>query len=192
MSDAVPPASRSRASLWLIVALVVAPVAASYLLYYFWEPAHTVNYGKLIEPRRLPDVPLALADGSPFRLSQLKGKWVLVSVDAGRCDASCDRKLLFMRQLRLSQGKEMERVERAWLISDNAAPRAEAVAAYGGTWLVRAREALPRLFPAAEQVSEHIYVIDPLGNLMLRFPPDPDPRGMMQDLRRLLRASQVG
>jgi cytochrome oxidase Cu insertion factor (SCO1/SenC/PrrC family) len=191
MSDAAP-ARRSRASLWLIIALAAAPVTASYLLYYFWPPARTVNYGELIEPRQLPDVPLALADGSPFRLSQLKGKWVLITVDSGRCDAHCDRKLLYMRQLRLTQGKDMERVERVWLISDDAAPRAEAVAAYEGTWKVRAGDGLAKLFPARDKPSEHIYVIDPLGNLMMRFPRDPDPRGMIKDLQRLLRASRIG
>jgi cytochrome oxidase Cu insertion factor (SCO1/SenC/PrrC family) len=193
MSAAAPtPTRRSRASLWLILALTAAPVAVSYLLYYFWAPARTVNYGELIEPRQLPDVPLALADGSPFRLSQLKGKWVLVSVDSGRCDAVCDRTLLYMRQLRLTQGKEMERVERAWLIPDDFAPRAEAAAAYEGTWQVRASEALVKLFPAHDGPSGHIYVIDPLGNLMMRFPRDPDPRHMIRDLQRLLKASRVG
>jgi cytochrome oxidase Cu insertion factor (SCO1/SenC/PrrC family) len=183
---------RSRAVLWLIVALAVAPVVASYLLYHFWPPGRTVNYGELIEPRPLPDIALALADGSPFRLSQLKGKWVLVSVDSGRCDASCDRKLLYMRQLRLTQGKEMERVERVWLIADGAALRAEAVAAYAGTWLVRAGDSLVRQFPAPGRASDHIYVVDPLGNLMMRFPRDPEPRGMIRDLQRLLKASRIG
>jgi hypothetical protein len=189
MSDAAP-ARRSRAALWLVVALAVAPVAASYLLYYFWPPSGTVNHGELIEPRPLPDFLLALADGSPFRLSQLKGKWVLVSLDTARCDALCDRKLLYMRQLRLTQGKEMERVERAWLISDGAAPRAGVIDPYPGTWVVRADAALVKLFPG--QASDHIYVVDPLGNLMLRFPRDPEPRGMIKDLQRLLRASRIG
>jgi cytochrome oxidase Cu insertion factor (SCO1/SenC/PrrC family) len=192
MSDAAPPGKRSRATLWLIVALAAAPVAASYLLYYFWPPARTVNYGELIEPRPLPDIPLALADGSPFRLSQLKGRWVLVSLDSGQCDAACDRKLLYMRQLRLTQGKEMERVERAWLVSDGATPRAGAVEPYPGTWVVRADAGLLKLFPAPGKASDHIYVVDPLGNLMMRFPADPEPRGMIKDLQRLLRASQVG
>src|SRR5262245_19900591 len=145
MPDAAPP-KKSRVSLWLIIAVTAAPVAASYLLYYFWPPARTVNYGELLEPRQLPDAPLALADGSPFRLSQLKGKWVLLSVDSGRCDAGCDRKLLYMRQLRLTQGKDMERVERVWLISDAAAPRPEAIAAYEGTWPVRTGDAVAKLF----------------------------------------------
>lgn len=191
MSDAAP--RKKLTSLWLIVALTAAPVVASYLLYYFWPPGHTVNYGELIEPLPLPEPALALADGTPFRLSQLRGKWLLVSVDSGRCDARCDRNLLYMRQLRLTQGKNMERVERVWLISDDARPRDEAATAYQGTWLVRAAGTdLPRLFPAQGTVSDHIYVIDPLGNLMMRFPRDPDPRLMIKDLARLLKASRVG
>ena len=191
MSDA---ASRKKlTSLWLIVALTAAPVAASYLIFYFWPPQHTVNYGDLIGPYPLPDPALALADGAPFRLSQLKGKWALVSVDSGNCDARCDEKLLYMRQLRLTQGKNADRVERVWLISDDVVPRADAVVQYPGTWLVRARapELLGR-FPAKEAVSDHIYLVDPLGNLMMRFPRNPDPRLMIKDLARLLKASQIG
>ena len=192
MSDA-PPKKRSLASLWLMIAVVVAPVAASYLLYYFWPPDRTVNYGELIEPRPLPDAKLALADGAPFRLSQLRGKWVLVTLDSGRCDAYCDRKLVYLRQLRLTQGKNMERVERAWLITDDVAPRAGAIAPYEGTWGVRAAGAeVLKLFPAQGSASDHIYVIDPLGNLMMRFPRDPDPQRMVKDLARLLKASRIG
>ena len=184
---------RSRNTLWLILAVAVAPVAASYLLYYLWPPEHTVNYGELIEPRPLPDTALTLADGAPFRLSQLKGKWVLVSVDAGRCAADCEKKLLYMRQLRLTQGKDMDRVERAWLVSDTAAPRGDAVAGFPGTWVARAAgTGLIESFPAPRAAADHIYVIDPLGNLMMRFPRDPDTRRLIKDLSRLLKASRVG
>ena len=192
MSDAAP-GRKKLTSLWLMVALTVAPVAASYLLYFFWLPARTVNYGELIEPRVLPDPPLTLADGKPFRLSQLKGKWLLLSVDSGQCDAHCDRKLLYMRQLRLTQGKNMDRVERVWLVSDGAEPSREAQAAYAGTWVVRAGDAaLLGRFAAPGAPSDHIYLVDPLGNLMMRFPRDPDPKLMVKDLARLLKASQIG
>ena len=191
MSDA-PPKKRSLGSLWLIVALTVAPVAASYLLYYFWPPGRTVNYGELIEPRPLPDPKMTLAGGAPFQLSQLRGKWLLVSVDSGRCDAHCDRKLLYLRQLRLTQGKNTERVERIWLVSDEITPRDEAVSQYQGTWVVHADAGLLQLFPARGALADHIYLVDPLGNLMMRFPRDPDPRLMIKDLARLLKASQIG
>ena len=186
-------AARSLRSLWLLIALVVAPVAASYLLYYFWPPAHTVNYGELLAPRPLPDPKLVLADGTPFQFSSLKGKWVLAIVDAAACDPWCERKLLYMRQLRLTQGKDMERIERTWLISDSATPRAEAVTAYPGTWLIRAAgSSLLERFPAARAPADHIYLIDPLGNLMMRYPRDPDPQRMIKDLTRLLKASRIG
>lgn len=195
MSNAAPVSSGtgSRASLWLIIAVAAAPVVASYLAYYFWPPEHTVNHGVLIEPRRLPDPGLTLIGGAPFRLSQLRGKWVLVTVDSGRCDANCARKLLYLRQLRLTQGKDMERVERAWLISDGIVPDAGALAPYRGTWLVRAAgSGLLDAFPAPGSASDHIYLVDPLGNLMMRFPRDPDPRLMIRDLARLLKASRIG
>jgi hypothetical protein len=194
MSNAAPSTPRrSRVTLWLILAISVAPVAASYLLYYFWPPAHTVNYGELIEARALPDAVLTLSDGAPFRLSQLKGKWVLVSVDGGRCDAECEKKLVYMRQLRLTQGKDMDRVERAWLVSDTAAPRADAVSGFPGTWVAKAAgRGLIESFPAPRTPADHIYVIDPLGNLMMRFPRDPDTRRLIKDLSRLLKASRVG
>src|SRR5688572_33423347 len=192
MSDASPAKRPSRLSLWLIVALTAAPVAASYFLFYFWPPERTVNYGELIEPRPLPDAPLATAGGAPFRVSQLKGKWVLVSVDGGRCEAHCERKLLYMRQLRLTQGKNMDRIERLWLVSDEAAPRGGKALAAEGTRLARAAPDLMRAFPAARSAADHIYLVDPLGNLMMRFPRDPEPRLMIKDLARLLKASQVG
>jgi hypothetical protein len=192
MSDAAPAKRSSRAALWLIIALTAAPVVASYLMFYVWPPEDTVNYGVLIEPRPLPDAPLAGAGGAPFRLSQLRGKWVLVSVDTGRCEAYCESKLLYMRQLRLTQGKNMDRIERLWLVSDDAPPRSAQALAAEGTRIGRADAELLRAFPAPASAADHIYVVDPLGNLMMRFPRDPEPRLMIKDLARLLKASQVG
>lgn len=191
MSDAAP--RKKLTTLWLIIALTVAPVLASYLLYYFWQPEGRVNYGKLLEPHALPDPALELADGAPFRLSQLRGKWLIAMWDSGSCDASCDRKLLYMRQLRLTQGKNTDRVERVWLLADDSPVRAEAAAQYEGTWIVKARgTALVDLFSTQGTARDHIYLIDPLGNVMLRFPRDPDPKLMIKDLSRLLKASQIG
>ena len=192
MSDASPAKRPSRLSLWLIIALTAAPVAASYFMFYFWPPGRTVNYGELIEPRPLPDPPLATAGGAPFRVSQLKGKWVLVSVDGGRCEAHCERKLLYMRQLRLTQGKNMDRIERLWLVSNDAPPRGAEALTAEGTRVVRADAELVKAFPAPNSSSDHLYLVDPLGNLMMRFPRDPEPRLMIKDLVRLLKASQIG
>ena len=176
-----------------MLALTIAPVAASYLIYFFWPPSRTFNYGELIEPRQLPEARLTLADGTPFELSRLRGKWVLVTIDSAACNAACEKKLYYMRQVRRAQGKEMERVERAFLINDDAALAPAKMAPYAGTWMIRAAgNDVLRLFPAQGARSAHIYLIDPLGNLMMRYPPDPDARRMIKDLERLLKASRIG
>ena len=176
-----------------MLALTAAPVAGSYLLYSFWPPADTVNYGELIEARRLPDATLATAEGAEFHVSAWRGKWVLVTIDSATCDAYCEKKLYYMRQVRLAQGKEMGRVERAFLIADKAPLTPEKLAPYDGTWLLRAggKDVLEN-FPAAGPRAAHIYLVDPLGNVILRYPRDPDPRRMIKDLQRLLKVSRIG
>ena len=96
MSEEIAKPKRSRATLWLILALCLAPVLASYIAFYFWQPSEHVNYGELLEPHLLPDAQLRRADGTPFHWGELKGKWVLVTIDSGRCDAYCRQKLVYM------------------------------------------------------------------------------------------------
>jgi len=78
----------------------------------------------------------------------------------------------------------MERVERLWAITDGGKPRPEVLAAIEGTQIVSFKD------PSFSR--DYIYLIDPLGNLMLRFPRDPDPSRMVKDLQRLLKASRIG
>ena len=145
---------------------------AAYL--FGWSPGRPGNYGELIEPQTV----------SLESVVALRGKWVLVSADAAACDAYCEKKLYFMRQVRRAQGKDMERVARLWLVSGPGAVRPELAAAIEGTHISRAED--PRF------TRDHVYLVDPLGNLMLRFPRDPDPSRMIKDLQRLLRYSRVG
>ena len=190
MSENAP---KSRATLWLIVALCIAPVAASYVAYYLAPPARHTNYGELMDVAPLPNPRMRLVDGSAFEVSQLRGKWILLTVDTAQCDDACQRKLLVLRQLRLTQGKNSERVERVWLINDEAAIAESVTADFRGTWLVRAAgsELLARL-PAAGAHAEYIYVVDPLGNIVLRYPRDAEPGRMIKDLTRLLKTSRIG
>lgn len=186
-------ARSSRINLWLIAVLCATPVAASYFAFYFAPPAGRTNYGELLATGPLSDARLELADGMAFQLSRLRGKWVLLMVDSGHCDEFCRRKLFTLRQLRLSQGKDFERIERAWLISDDVAPPAATVGDYQGTWLIRAAGSeLLRQLPAERALADHIYVVDPLGNLVLRYPRDADPNRIIKDLARLLKTSRIG
>lgn len=176
----------ARRSLIAIAAVALLPFVGSYLLYWFWKPAAFVNYGELLAA----PVPELQADAA---LPQLKGKWAFVMVDSGTCDHWCQRKLYIMRQVRLTQGKDMGRVERAWLLDDAAAPPAALVSEYAGTYLLQVPgSALLAKLPATGSVRDHLYLVDPLGNLVLRYPRDADPSLIKKDLSRLLRASRIG
>jgi cytochrome oxidase Cu insertion factor (SCO1/SenC/PrrC family) len=163
------------------VAIVcAAPFVLGTLAYVFgWGVGKPANYGELIAPRPL--------SGPPF--DQLRGKWLLVSFDSAACDARCERKLYYVRQVRRAQGAEMERIERLWVVTDSAVPRKDLFPGIEGTYVAADQRVVPQ-FPG--NVVEHIYLVDPLGNLMLRFPPDPDPARMIKDLERLLKYSRIG
>jgi cytochrome oxidase Cu insertion factor (SCO1/SenC/PrrC family) len=190
-SDAPAPRARSTAKLWLVLALCAAPLVASYAAYFFWRPSQFVNHGELLEPRPLPDTTLTLLDGSTLRVSQLRGEWVLLVADRAACDEHCARKLTYIRQIRLAQGKEMERIERVWLLTDGAEPDPALLAVHPELYVAHARgSALIEALPASASVADYIYIVDPLGNLMMRYPPEADPRRILKDLSRLLRHSK--
>ena len=192
-SNAQPDPRPGRRKLLAIAALCLAPFAAALIVYFYWQPQGGANYGDLIPVHALTDPPLRHLDQRAFRLSALRGKWILLQLDRAECAAACRAKLCKMRQVRLAQGREMERVERVWLILDEAPLETQLMREYDGTRMLRAAGSpIVAEFPSPAGVRDHIYLIDPLGNLMLRFPRDADPRRMHKDLARLLRASRIG
>jgi hypothetical protein len=184
------PTARGKGPLIAVILVCAAPFIAAWLAYFVWPPATRVNYGELIQARPVPDFPLRAQDGSTKSLSSLRGKWLLIQVDGSACDAACGKKLLYMRQVRLAQGKNMDRIERLWLVSDAGKADPALLREYEGTQALQAPAGMLKEFPG--QAREHVYLVDPLGNLMLRFPADPDPNGMIRDLRRLLSVSRIG
>jgi hypothetical protein len=200
MSETAPeptPASHWRRyrMLYLLIAVTVAPVLASYTAYYLLPPSGRTNYGTLIEPQRpTPALPLRALDGSDFDLRSLQGRWVFVMVDAGDCEANCVEKLFHMRQQRTMTGKERERIERVWLITDVAPLSTVLMREFEGTHFVRSpveplHAFLPLPAAADGRLEDHIWIIDPFGNLMLRWPRNPDPSRTKRDVAKLLRAS---
>jgi hypothetical protein len=180
-----------RARLAALAGLFLVPIAASLLVYHFFRPEPAANYGELLLP---PDLitthEFARADGTAFAFSRLRGRWILVASDSGRCEAACVNKLAAMRQVRLALGRNAGRVERVFVVDDIAAASAPLASQEGVVVLEPHRGvALP---PGALNDRAHIYLVDPLGNVMMRWPEVPDLRRMLKDLDRLLRASQVG
>lgn len=188
----------ARWKLLLLAAICAAPVIASYFVYYVVKPrGGTTNYGTLIEPQRPIPPSLMVRDENDrvMPLSALQGKWLMLSTDASACDRACVQKLYFMRQVRATQAAERDRVVTVWLRTD-AGPVPEVVRrAYGDTrFLVVDPAALAAWLPPGSGTSldQHIFLVDPNGNLMMRFPNNPDPGKIKNDLTKLLKWSGIG
>lgn len=197
-----PVGRRSRAQVWIVVALFFAPLALAFLLYYGgsgWRPPGSTNHGELISPPRpLPSVALPTPGGAPLAPETWHGKWTLLYVGDGRCDGRCRAALVLMRQTRLALNKDMTRVQRIFLATGNCCDRAYLDAEHPGLTLALADSdagaTLLAVFPDAGPATDgSIYVVDPLGNLMMRHQPEPPPaEGLLEDLRKLLKLSHIG
>jgi cytochrome oxidase Cu insertion factor (SCO1/SenC/PrrC family) len=201
---------RQRRILIGVALMFFVPLALSFYLYYgkFWHPGGRVNAGELIDPARpLPALALPLAvpaaaatgSGTAEQTSPqfLKGKWSFLYMQHGRCDDECRRHLYDTRQVRLALDRDMGRVQRVFIGDSDCCDSKELLAAHPDLIAIRASpadEALLALLPQRTGAlnSHRVYVIDPLGNLMMFYAPDAKPKGMLEDMKRLLRLSSIG
>ena len=190
---------RTRAGRWKMLAVLLvcaSPVIASYLTYYVIRPEGRRNHGELINlQRNLPSLQVSKLSGEKVSLTSLKGQWLLISVADAACDEACQKHLYFQRQLRESLGKEKDRIDWVWLATGDAPVDDKLMPALSQATVLRVNQQSISewLQPAAgRQLPEHLYVIDPMGNWMMRFPPGIDLASAAKakkDLDRLLRAS---
>ena len=189
--------TRGRWKLLMVLAVCASPMIASYFTYYVIKPEGKTNYGEIIDPRQfpVPQLNAVNAEGKNQELSSLKGKWLMLQIDRGSCATACQKKLYDMRQLRTAQGKEKERIQRVWLITDDAPVEEKLKQGIAGTELLKVSPSVLEKWLPVEQgasIYDHIYLIDPLGNLMMRYPKDADANKIKKDLSKLLKASAIG
>ena len=180
-----------RAQLLLIAATFVLPIAASLIAYNFMSHEATANYGELVAPRPVTSQPFERPGGARFTFAQLAGRWVMVASDSGACEAACLEKLEAMRQVRLALGRKAARVERVFVVDDVRPLEPTRLKDFEGMEAVRTPAGLSLPSGAANDRA-HVYLVDPRGNVMLRWPAAGDRRRMLKDMERLLKASQIG
>ncbi len=189
--------NNGRWKLLLVLFVCASPLIFSYLTYYIIKPTGRNTYGALIDPRQhpIPALDARELDGKPAGLDAYKGKWIMLQTAPGDCQQGCKDQLVAMRQLRLMQGKDMERIERVWLITDDSPLDTMLMKVVDGTHFLRVKADVVKAWlpvDAGGNPADHLYLIDPLGNLMMRFPKDADPQKVKKDMGKLLKASAIG
>ena len=185
-----------RIKMLLVLLVCAAPVVASYFSYFVLRPQARSNYSSLVLPTRsLPALPLRTLGGKPVEAASLRGQWLLLAVGPAGCDQACQKRLYMQRQLREMLGRERDRIDKIWLVTDTAEPAPALRAALDADPTLQVlrvpSEALAAwLQPeAGHALEDHLYLVDPMGEWMMRVPADPDPARVKRDLDRLLRAA---
>jgi cytochrome oxidase Cu insertion factor (SCO1/SenC/PrrC family) len=206
MTISTPPESgqkSSRRQLWLLVAIFFAPLLFAFVMYYGvgWRPAGSTNKGDLIDPPRpvVADQLLSPQD-QPIEEEVFSDKWTLVYIGNGRCDERCRAALTLMRQTRLALNDDATRVRRLFLATADCCDVAYLQSEHAGIVTARADDAADRellaTFPRYDNVpvdsAGRIYIVDPLGNLMMSYAPDAPQKALLEDLRKLLKLSHIG
>lgn len=206
MTEPAPSESNrgsSRAQLWLLAALFLVPLAIAFVMYYGagWRPGGLVNKGDLIDPPRplKPNTFLSPQD-LPIEEDVLTGKWTLVYIGNGQCDARCREALTLMRQTRLALGKDAARVRGVFFATADCCDVSYLDEEHAGLIVARADEVSDRewlaQFPQYGDVpvdqAGRIYIVDPLGNLMMSYAPDAPDKALLEDLKKLLKLSHIG
>ena len=199
-----PDAPRERRGLLAVAALFLLPVALAFWLHYGvpgWRPPGSANRGDLIDPPVvLPSLEFAHVDGGPAERDVLHGRWTLLYVGDGRCDARCRDALYLTRQTRLALNRDAARVRRVFLATGRCCDDQTLRTAHPDLVVAVPSQAqlelLSRLIPAPDRGSladtGRIYVVDPLGNLMLSYSEHAPDKALLEDLERLLRFSHIG
>lgn len=189
--------ARGRRMMFILMLVCAAPVIASYFTYYVIRPTGQPDYGTLINPQRpIPDVTATTLDGRSVPLRSLENHWLLLSVAGGACNADCVQRLYLQHQLRATLGKDRYRMDWVWLVDDDVPVPAKLLPALKDAVVLRVPAAtLAQWLPPApgHALTEHLYVVDPMGHLMMRFPANLDVVGATKakaDMVQLLRASE--
>jgi hypothetical protein len=202
--------SKNLRMLAALAALFVLPLLLAFYMYYGtdWRPLKRVNHGTLISPARplvmtsLKREPLTDPDpnapprgAEPAEPKPFRDKWSIVYIGEGNCDERCRQALYVMRQTRLSLNNEMSRVERVFLVTGNCCAREFLLHEHQGLIVADATSAdgtkLLQEFPADGRPYS-LFIVDPLGNLMMSYDSRQNPKGLLEDLQKLLRLSHIG
>ena len=189
--------SRGRRQLLIVAAVFLLPVIVAFAMYYgkLWRPAGSSSKGELIDPARPLEIAgLRHADGTPADAGVFRDKWTLIYIGDGACDADCRTALVFARQTRLALNNEMTRVQRIFLATDHCCDTAYFTAEHPGLIALDASspdaQRLLAQFPPAR--ARALFIVDPLGNLMMRHDASHTTKDLLSDLKKLLKLSHIG
>ena len=202
-TDILPGEEKRRQGRKTFIGILLAffgPLALAIFLFAnldMWKPQSTANHGLLLEPiRPIPFLQLQQVDGGPLKLEDLLGRWSLIYVAEGECDLLCQTDLFKMRQASAELARDLVRVQDLYIALDDAAGLSgSSLKQEHPKMLLGGVEPASRIQQAEafeSQPQGMVYLLDPLGNLVLRYDDNSTTKGIIKDLKKLLKVSKIG
>lgn len=188
----------ARIKLLLLFGLFAAPFLLAYATFHLWKPTSFVNRGTLLDPIQvLAEIPVRSSSAPEAKWSSqalLSGKWVLLQVGDMPCNAECESRLVGLRQVHVALGKHQPRVQRAFAIREGSLDPGFASRVPDMQWLTGAalQSELRKAVPSGGELSGRVLIVDPLGNLIMRYDANAELKDIVKDMERLLKASRIG
>jgi hypothetical protein len=181
----------------LIVAMLFfGPLLAAFLLYYVpsnARPGGSTAYGELLDPiPTLPAFSLQAATDVELGADWLAGKWWLVYIAPERCDSTCATDLSNLRKIWMLVGAEQDRVGYALLTTGFSTAPDDIEGLITGWPVGPEADSALALMGEEDTEGRPLFIVDPHRNLVMRYPAEPAPQGVLNDLKRLLRLSRIG
>ena len=192
--------TKNKLTLVGIAAMFAVPVVSAWFVNNnpeMLEGRNTKNYGELFKPA----VPLKLEEyvltaHSP-EVKSLQGRWALIHFDTdGVCEQKCQKSVFNMHQLNVLLNKDSERLKRVMLYNvnlkqvANKAWRTEDKGLMVFQWQTNAIEKFNQKVDGLKDGD--MLLMDPLGNILMKYPENADPYGVQRDIKLLFKASQIG
>jgi len=200
-NNAIGNKKRNPYAVWFVVAAFVAPVVLAYIVFFFVDVKSYINHGEILNPIvHITSFELTDENNAIIPKEKLTYKWSLISFVGKTCDEKCEARLYDTRQIHTSLGKNQHRLSRMFV---HFKPAGEALTKlidekHGTVIHVNGDESIiikalgDNVHDGIGITNNETYIMDPMGNIMMRFTIDQPNKEFLYDLRKLLKASQIG
>ncbi len=200
-NNAIANKKRNPYTVWFVVMAFIAPVALAYIIFFFVDVKSYVNHGEILNPIiHISDFELTNENNEIIPQDELTYKWRLVSFVSKDCDTGCKKRLYDSRQIHTSLGKNQHRLIRMFVhlqpVGDNLkkliSEEYENVIHVNGNAASIIDALGANVHDDIGIMNNEIYIMDPMGNIMMRFTQEQPNKEFLHDLKKLLKASQIG
>ena len=201
VNNAIGAKKRNPYTVWFVVTAFVAPVALAYIMFFFVDVKSFVNHGEILSPIvHIVDFKLTNEKNEIIPKAELTYKWRLVSFVGKNCNEACEKRLYDTRQIHTSLGKNQHRLNRMFIHLEPAGEALTKLIAKTHEDVIRVNGDKQAIIDALGiNISDDVgisnnetYIMDPMGNVMMRFTQDQPNKEFLYDLKKLLKASQIG